>query len=47
MVFCARRHVPSGRTGVEVKPSHGAKLWGFPKVRGTFLGAPIIRRIVY
>ena len=22
-------------------------IWGFPKIRGTFLGAPIIRIIVY
>ena len=22
-------------------------MWGFPKIRGTFLGVPIIRTIVY
>ena len=22
-------------------------IWGFPKIRGTFLGVPIIRTIVY
>ena len=24
-----------------------SSIWGFPKIRGTFLGIPIIRTIVY
>ena len=25
----------------------GTPIWGFPKIRGTILGVPIIRTIVY
>ena len=25
----------------------GFRVWGFPKIRGTFLGVPIIRTIVF
>ena len=29
-----------------LKPQ-GEAIWGIPKIRGTFLGVPIIRTIVY
>ena len=28
-------------------PLHSEGIWGFPKIKGTFLGVPIMRIIIY
>ena len=33
--------------GLTLKTSLFRAMWGFPKIRGTFLGVPIIRTIVF
>ena len=32
---------------VQTLQRSGAEIWGFPKIRGTFLGVPIISTIVF
>ena len=33
--------------GIAAHIHAGHQIWGFPKIRGTILGVPIIRTIVY
>ena len=53
-----RRLAPRGRVAVLREPNtlkeyslsqirDAGIMWGFPKIRGTFLGVPIIRTIVF
>ena len=39
--------VVSGNFAAEFPKNAARKIWGFPKIRGTFFGVPIIRIIVF
>ena len=41
------RHLSKTDLGLAFVSTFSEKMWGFPKIRGTFLGIPIIRIIVF